>query len=261
LIRRLEVEPPAGANDEWPWPMQIRTLGHFSLVRYGEPLDAYRKQPRKPLALLKVLIAFGGVDVPEQRLIDAVWPEEQGDKAQNAMHVTISRLRSILVEPDLIRVHAGRVSLNVDRVWVDANAFERMVEQIDANQAGHAGALADGALNLYRGAFVDDEGDAPWAVAPRDRLRSKFVRVVATLGPRLEAAGKFDSAANLYHRAIECDDLAEEFYRGLMRCYGATGRKAEAVGVYRQLRQTLSVTLGMSPAAATETLAETLQHA
>jgi DNA-binding SARP family transcriptional activator len=93
----------------------------------------------------------------------------------------------------------------------------------------------------------------------RDRLRSKFVRLVSTIGPRLEQAGEFDAAATLYRRAIESDALAEEFYRGLMRCYGATDRRAEAIGVYRRLRQTLSVTLGMNPAASTEALATTLQ--
>jgi ATP/maltotriose-dependent transcriptional regulator MalT len=259
LVRRFELEPPRDADDGWPWPMQIRTLGRFALVRYGEPLDAYRKHPRKPLALLKALIAFGSVDVPEQRLIDAVWPDEQGDKAQNAMHVTINRLRGLFAEPDLVRVHAGRVSLRLERVWVDANAFERLMERIDADPAQAATALSNQALDLYRGAFVDDEDDASWAVPLRDRLRSKFVRLVSTIGPRLEQAGEFDAAATLYRRAIESDALAEEFYRGLMRCYGATDRRAEAIGVYRRLRQTLSVTLGMNPAASTEALATTLQ--
>lgn len=48
--------------------------------------------------------------------------------------------------------------------------------------------------------------------------------------------------------------MAESFYQGLMRCYAASGKPAEALGVYRRLRQTLSVVLGVAPSAASESL-------
>ena len=44
-----------------------------------------------------------------------------------------------------------------------------------------------------------------------------------------------------------------------MRCMSALGRGAEAVGVYRRLKQTLSVVLGMKPSAATEHLLHLLR--
>ncbi len=40
------------------------------------PADS-RKAPKKVLALLKAIIAHGGKDVPEQKLIDALWPDEE----------------------------------------------------------------------------------------------------------------------------------------------------------------------------------------
>lgn len=61
-------------------------------------------------------------------------------------------------------------------------------------------------------------------------------------------------------RGIEADDLVEVFYLGLMRCYRALGRPAEAMSTYRRLRQTLSVVLGITPSPAAEALAQELRE-
>ena len=65
----------------------------------------------------------------------------------------------------------------------------------------------------------------------------------------------------LYRRGIEADELAEDFYRGLMRCHQRREERAEALSAYRRLKHVLSVTLGIQPSAATEALATQLRSA
>ena len=65
--------------EEWPYPIKIYTLGRFEIIRDDEPLHFSGKEQKKPLELLKALIAFGGRDVPEERLTDALWPDADGD--------------------------------------------------------------------------------------------------------------------------------------------------------------------------------------
>ncbi|MBX9965042.1 MAG: bacterial transcriptional activator domain-containing protein, partial [Burkholderiales bacterium] len=55
-------------------------------------------------------------------------------------------------------------------------------------------------------------------------------------------------------------ELAESFHQGLMRCYQALGRHAEGMSVYRRLRQTLSLTLGIVPSERSQALARALQQ-
>ena len=88
----------------------------------------------------------------------------------------------------------------------------------------------------------------------RERLRSRFIRMVAEGGAHYERSGKTEVAMHWYRRGIDTDNLAEELYQGLMRCYAAAGRQAEGAAVYRQLRQILSVVLGVSPSQATQAL-------
>ena len=113
---------------------------------------------------------------------------------------------------------------------------------------------ADSAMEAYRGAFLPHDVEQSWSVSMRERLRSRFIRLVSDTGNHYEKCGDLDRAMEWFRRGIETDNLAEEFYQGLMRCYARQGRAAEGAAVYRQLRQLLSVVLGVRPSQATQTL-------
>jgi len=112
---------------------------------------------------------------------------------------------------------------------------------------------------LYRGDFLADEVDQPWAASTRERLRAKFLHQVARQATELEAEQRWDDAIALYLRGMDADVLSESFYQGLMRCYAARGMRAEALSVYRRLRQQLSVTLGLAPSPSSEALLRELR--
>ena len=78
------------------------------------------------------------------------------------------------------------------------------------------------------------------------RRRGKFIHLLATHGRSLEGIGDADGAIRLYSRGVDADPIVEVFHQGLMRCYERLGRHTEAISVYRRLRQTLSVVLGVS---------------
>ena len=143
--------------------------------------------------------------------------------------------------------------------------FERLAAIVDALAAGGPEAAADEvvrmALDLFRlypGNFLEGE-EAAWAIAQRERLRSKFLRSAAALGGRLEGAGGFEQAEVHYRRALEVDPLAEAFYCRLMRCLRAQGRVAEALEAYRRCRDLLSITLGVQPSPHTQLIGLALQ--
>ncbi len=147
-------------------------------------------------------------------------------------------------------MHAGdgRVVLNASWCRVDAFVFEQMVD------AGEPAVGSEALLDLYRGHFLPGDGDEPWLVATRERLRSKFLRTVESLGAELVLDGKLEEAIALYRRATEIDPVAEGAYRGLMNGLARLGRQAEALEAYRRCRHMLSVVLGVKPGRETEAL-------
>ena len=93
-----------------------------------------------------------------------------------------------------------------------------------------------------------------WIAKPRDALRARVVRTLMRMGEHLEGAGDFATAIDVYRRGLEADNLAESFYRGLMRALAATGDQAEAINAFRRCRELLSIVLGVKPSAETERL-------
>ena len=141
-----------------------------------------------------------------------------------------------------------------DQCWVDAWAFDRLAGQ---HAAAPAPAAAGQALQLYQGHFLQRESSRGWMHGYRDRLRSRFQRLVATEGSRLEACGRLQDAVAFYERGIELDPLAEALYQRLMCCHRDQGALADVLSVYRRCREHLQFEFGIEPAAATQAIRRT----
>jgi len=255
MIRRQRLNPPdpATAAEAWPWPVRVYTLGRFEILLDDGPLRSSGKAQRKPLELLQCLCAFGGEAVDQDRVTDALWPDNDGDAADQALRTTLHRLRKLLLSDQAVRLENRQLHLDPRHVWADCLAVDRV--------AHHPG-LQDWAslqrtLERYRGPFLPSES-APWVLAFRERLRTQTLRMAERLGALLEAAGDWPAAVDCYLRAIEVEPLAENFYRHLMASYARLDRRPEALLAYQRCRQTLLSRLGISPAPETQALHQRL---
>lgn len=258
LIVRWKVPVPSDVPAVWPWPLSVQTLGKFEVKLHGKPIEFGRKAPRKVLELLKAIIAFGGKDVAVDRIHDALWPDLEADAAHRAFATALYRLRKVVLEVNCIVLKDGKLSLDLKGCRVDALVLDALspAGKDEADASSHTTVAA-----MYGGAFLPADTQAPWTVSMRERLRRKFILACSTLGREYETSDAWDEAIALYSRVIDADDLAEEFYQGLMRCYLRLGRQAEAVTVFRRLRERLSVTLGLAPSAASAALFERVRTA
>ncbi|MEW6585268.1 MAG: BTAD domain-containing putative transcriptional regulator [Nitrospirota bacterium] len=267
MIRKNCLAPgSAGVEmEKWPWPLKIYTLGRFDLLGNEKPLQFMRKKGQKPLLFLKALIALGGREVREQHISDLLWPEAEGDSAHSAFATTLSRLRHQLGSEHFIRMQEGRVFLDDRFCWVDAWTFERILERIEylwrrpwQDVGAEAVRLADDAIGIYRGHFLASDTRYLWTISYRERLRVKFLRLILRMGEHLEDHGECKKAVGYYERALEVDDLAEEFYQQLMICYSRLGQSNEARATYRRCRKILVAVLGVEPSSRTEALYKTI---
>ena len=263
-IGHLVPPGPDAPVTVWPRPVEIFALGRFEVRRAGRPLKFGRKVQKKPLELLKALVAFGGREVPAQRVGDVLWPELDGAAARHALTTTLHRLRQLVGCDQAIVLHEGRLSLDPERCWVDVYALEHVLDEVlGRGEAAEPDPGADRtaverALNLYRGDLLEGEREAVWGVSARERLRSKFLRFVLRAGEAEERAGAHQRAIDLYLRGLEVDGLAEDLYARLVAAYARLGRRAEALGAYERCRRTLEASLGIEPSERLETLRRNL---
>ena len=265
--RRLMPDPPPIDCEQWPWALKIYTLGRFAIVRGDEAVQFFGKVQKRPLELLKFLIAGGGAASQEQ-IADCLWPDAAGDAAHSALKVTLSRLRRLLGVEGAIRWQEGKVSLDPRIGYVDAQAFLQVVGQFekavkdDADRfcAENSRVLefADKAVAIYRGRFLLEDEEKFWIIPRRERLRSRFSSLVTRIGELLGKTGQWEKALAFYRRGVEVDELAEEFHQGLMICHRELGRRANAVEAYHHCRKLLAAKLGIEPSPKTTAIYKTL---
>jgi ATP/maltotriose-dependent transcriptional regulator MalT/DNA-binding SARP family transcriptional activator len=255
--RRLVLDDPPMDVEAWPWPIKVYTLGRFEVLREEAPVHFSRKVQRRPLAVLKTLIALGGRMVREDLLMDALWPDTAGDAARLAFNSALHRLRGLLGREGAILRQDGHVSLDARVCWVDVWAVERLLAREDS-AAGHEQDVRK-AVNLYRGSFLaGEEVDLPQAAALADGLRRRLLRQIARQAGRCEVA-EAQRAADWYEEGLRVDPCAEDMSRGLMTAYHRLGRPGAVVDVYARCRAALAARLGRAPSPETDRVLRSLR--
>ena len=261
-IARLVPDGDMSTNEAWPWPVKIYTLGRFEIWLDGRPLPPRRKAPYQILRLLKAIVALGGEGVPVSRLTDTLWPDAEGDTGQENLHKSLQRLRRLLAIDDLLQVRDGKISLNRQRCWIDATAFQILLNGTGDSthrpgQPDARGRRYEQAIALYRGPFLDEDGASDWAEHCREHLRHQFVRTVQHVSDSKKAEGQEEAAVACLENGLKADPLAEPLYLHLITWCQAAGRQNDAKSLWTQYRRAV-VAAGMEPSAEMQRLAKDL---
>ncbi|MFY9269212.1 MAG: BTAD domain-containing putative transcriptional regulator [Candidatus Manganitrophaceae bacterium] len=232
-------------------PIKIFTLGLFEIFKGEAPIRFQVKAPCRPWMLLKAILSLGGQAVCEEQACEILWPESEGDLAHQALATTLHRLRKRLGDGKTIALRDGKLSLNRELCWVDAWALEESLDQAEKilshqKMPGENDAI-DRALSLYRGPFLEGENALFCAISLRERLRSRLLRTLESLGRFLEEARAWEKAATYYRRGLEADPLAERFYRRLAVCYKHLGYPGEAIAIDHRRREIFAALLETAP--------------
>jgi len=245
--------------------MRIFTFGRFSILLDNQTADFNSSGQKKSLELLKTLIAFGGREVGEVRLCEALWPDSDGDVAHTTFSVTLHRLRK-LIGSNALLLNDSRLTLNPEACWVDTWEYERILGKIkqllNTNPVDPQIIirLFHSAVDLYHGPYLGNEDEQPWFLSYRERLHSKFVRCLLDVCAYLEKNHRYHEAAQLYELGLNIDDLSENIYIKLMSCYQLLGRRAEAIKVYQRCHSVIKAHYGVAPSSELQTLFESLKQ-
>jgi hypothetical protein len=218
-IAKHRLVPPQVpfSAEAWPYRYRFRALGTFDVVvRTAGGGPSTRKHPSgthqlrgMPLRLLQAIVTLGARGVRDRDLIDALWPDAEGDAGRRVFDTTLHRLRRQLGEDDVVRLTDGRVYLDERTCWIDVWALERALlesERLLTQSAPTAAltSLAGHMLALYRGPLLASESIG-FATGPRARLADRFRRTVERLAAAIESGGSPDQAEPLYQRAFQAN--------------------------------------------------------
>jgi len=262
LIRSNSLVCPDPGIENWPWQLKVRALGHFEVWKDEQKIQFTRKAQQKPFELLKAVITLGCRAVGERAITDMLWPDAEGDAAHSAFATTLHRLRQLIGGEKVLELKNGKLTLDSRYCWIDAWALESALKKAEASTKGglpeNALKHIDYALGLYRGDFLEADGDMPWTAQARERLKERLCKVILTASEHLAASGKTREAAEYLQAGIEVDGCAEALCQRLLQIYKESGRRLEAIALYEKLKTSLSARLGVEPAPATRAIIDSL---
>jgi DNA-binding SARP family transcriptional activator/tetratricopeptide (TPR) repeat protein len=230
--------------------MEVRLLGSLELAADGLPVAVGGVRQRAVLALL---VLHANQVVPAERLLVELWGEDAPPTAANALQAAVSRLRRALPQGRLITRTVGYV-FRAAPDEIDVERFERLLasgrEALAGGAAAEAAATLRRALSLWRGPALADFRFDPFAQAEIARLEE--LRLVCT-EERIQADLALGAAAEVVgelQRLTVEHPLRERLRGQLMLALYRSDRQADALAVYRDLRELFADELGLEPAPA-----------
>ncbi|MFE9748109.1 BTAD domain-containing putative transcriptional regulator [Saccharothrix saharensis] len=227
--------------------MRVGVLGPLEVTADGAVVEVGGARVR---ALLVRLAVAAGRVVTTEELADALWPEDRPADEVAAVRSLVSRLRRAL-PADVVRSAPGGYRLDLPADAVDALRFDRLAREtraaLTAGDPVSARRLAAEALALWRGPALVDAAGAPFAVGHVAGLDETRLAVVEDGAAADLACGRAEHlVAGLTDLAAR-HPLRERLQALLLRALVASGRAAEALACYEDIRRRFAAELGADP--------------
>ncbi|GAA2728875.1 hypothetical protein GCM10010360_06050 [Streptomyces nogalater] len=242
--------------------MEFRLLGPVEILWQGRNIMPTAPKPRQVISLL--MLRHNTV-VQAAELIDELWPELPPPSAITTLQTYIYKFRKILMKQgadDLLRTQPGGYILTIPPSTVDVNRFERDAddgqELLQRGDAAGAAEKLGHALALWRGPALADvvaSGRLFSYVTRLEELRFRILelRIEADL-----ATGRHRELVSELKSLVLAHPLHEHLHGLLMLALHRSGRRHEALEVYRSVRHKMIEDLGLEPGKDLATLHHTL---
>jgi DNA-binding SARP family transcriptional activator len=209
----------------------------------------------KSWEVLAFLATQPGGAVSREKLLTAVWPDVDRERATNRLHAALVRLRALLarqicgIPSDVVRLDRdGTCRLDISLVVSDVHEFVSLLRAV-------AGLTTEGAIvalervrYLYKGDLLSGQGtrEYEWVVdrdesgvTLREHYREEYKRATKRLAKLYREVGRADLAVPLLKSLLQFEPTLEDVIRDIYQCYRDLGDLSSLIREDRHLRQAL----------------------
>ncbi len=237
--------------------MEFCLLGPMTVRRDGVPVPVARGNQR---AVLATLLLRANEPVRVADLAEVLWGADSPPSVRVTVQNYVKRLRRTLGEDgqDRIRTMPHGYLIEVDAGEVDVSRFAALTARARSSAREgsweQASAQAGSALSLWRGKPLGDVESEALTQKEVPRLMEIRLQALETrLDAELHLGGHADVIPELQH-LTDANPTHENLHALLMLALYRCGRQAEALAVYRRLREVLIADLGAEPTTQTRDL-------
>ena len=236
--------------------IKVNMLGEFSISSEAGVCKVSDKSGRskKVLTLLEYLITFRGREIPQNELIEVLWPDEDSEEPENTLKTLVHRARASL-EPlqvgkgrDLIVTRRGIYSWNnsYDTV-VDVEEFARLCQLAEEGSDEERLEHMLRALRLYKGDFLPKSTAELWAVALSTSYHTLYINTLHEAVRLLTERGRFEEIVDLCQKAASIDPYDEQLHLYIIRAMIKDGMQQAAMHHYQSVTRLYMDEFGITP--------------
>lgn len=153
----------------------IQCFGIFTLYQDGHPVNCKNSKAREILACL---VHNEGIAVGWEKIVEAIWPDCDYEKAHANFHATMYLLRRFLADHSLLEIlecSRGNYRIRPEKVDCDMYEFKRILAKY-YNDPEAETRLLETAKRLYSGGYFEEDGFA-WAYAKAAELEAMYSKL------------------------------------------------------------------------------------
>ena len=224
--------------------VKVALLGPVELIdAEGTRIEIASRRQRQLLAMLAL---HRGRAVDVDTISELMWGDNLPADPAGTVQTNVSRLRRLLQPPLSIETSSTGYLLDCPDDGVDAARFEVLVGALGDAEPQKVPELAAEAESLWRGRPLGDL-DHPEFEAERQRLIELHRDLADTRAEALHRLGRHREAITIAEQLVRESPYRERPVATLMRALYASGRQADALAVFADLRNRLLEDLGVDP--------------
>lgn len=258
--------------------IEIGMLGELDVRVAGAPVAIPGGKQR---LLLAALALRAGRLLTTEELIDRVWGEQPPETARTTLRGYVKRLRTGFARAGAdaaIEAVSGGYRLCVESEDVDLERFRTLRREAAGASApagagrdgsgerevtgthGHAGELQrlQDALSRWRGRALSGLEPMPWVTSAADAAEEEYLQVCERRAELRLELGQAERAVSELRPLVTAHPNRESLWTRLLLALHHSGRTAEALLTYDEVRRMLAEGLGVGPCASLRAVHERL---
>ncbi len=235
--------------------IRIQLMDKFTVYINELQANHLAGRSRKGIALMQFLILNRGRPVPNQRLLNTLWPEDKSRNPESALKTLISRMRSLLnqLSPDLskcIIADGGAYRWeNQPNITVDLFEIDEIFAQlaIPLQKKEQRKKLYVRLMELYVGDLLQNDCISEWVVSQSMALHNEYLSAVYSYIDLLKDEDNQEEIINVCRLALEIDSFNDQLHMELMSALIKMNRANEAMLQYKHVMNLHYRYLGIQP--------------
>ncbi len=213
IIDKVEQTRGRGGKDDG---ITVQMMKRFEVRNHAGEVIGWRT--RKVRELMAYLVHHRGRVVTTDSAVEALWPEENSEKAKKLLYTTMYYLRKDLQRHGArVETRGSKYFIPKEQVQCDADELDTLIRRVDSD-SNQVWPFLDQFFALYRGEYLE-ENHYEWARKSSAELEARMVSAVIKSAASLLRQNRLLDAESALKRLVLILPYHENPYKMLMEIY------------------------------------------